>query len=192
MALALLACACCWPASTADAAPAIPHRYDGAIHAASGRWLPAWDWRWWKAQLYQESRLDPHAHSSVGAQGLCQAMPGTWREIRRAMRWGLVSPYVAERCIEGGAWYMARQRAVWTSPRPEASRRELAQASYNAGAGNILKAQRLCRHDGIADCSRWPPLASLLTCITGLANAAQTRTYVARIRRWYLLLEAGG
>lgn len=187
-----MAFACCWLPFTASAAPPIPHRYDAAIQAASARWLPAWGWRWWKAQLYQESQLDPNAHSSVGASGLCQAMPGTWREIRRAMRWGLVSPYVAARCIEGGAWYMSRQRAVWTAPRPETDRRELAQASYNAGAGNILKAQRRCAADNVCNCNLWPPLAQLLPKVTGRANAEQTITYVRRIRRWYLLLLAGG
>lgn len=119
-------------------------------------------------------------------------MPGTWAEIRHAMRWGLVSPYVAGRCIEGGAWYLARQRAFWSAPRPEAARRELAQASYNAGAGNILKAQRACQRAGAAHCNLWPPLAERLPAVTGAANARQTVTYVQRIRRWFLQLLAGG
>ena len=191
MALGLLLCAFFWPACTAEAGPPISHRYDAQIQDASARWLPAWDWRWWKAQLYQESQLDAGATSGVGARGLCQAMPGTWRQIRDALHWGAVSPYVAGRCIEGGAYYMAHMRAFWTAQRPESDRRELAQASYNAGAGNILAAQRLCQRKNRPDCNLWPPMSALLPQVTGRANAGQTTTYVRRIRRWFMQLLAG-
>lgn len=165
---------------------AIPDRYDAEIRAASARWLPGWDWRWWKAQLYQESLLDPTAVSPVGARGLAQFMPGTWDEVSAAMGLGAVSPHVAEAAIEAGAYYMARLRRSWHSERPEDDRRELAQASYNAGLGNILKAQRAC-----GNARAWRVIATCLHQITG-RHAHETLTYVDRIRRWYQLLTVGG
>lgn len=116
-------------------------------------------------------------------------MPGTWKEITHAMRWGTVSPFIAKYCIEGGAWYMARQRAFWTAPRPESDRRELAQASYNAGAGNILAAQRQCLASSDA-CRHWPAIAKALPAVTG-KHAQETIQYVQRIRRWFLQMLTG-
>ena len=181
-------CAFCWLPSSADAQAAlIDSKYDVEIVRAAKLWLPMWDHRWWKAQLFQESRLRPDAVSPVGAQGLCQAMPGTWKDISRALRWGTVSPFVARYCIEGGAYYMAQQRRMWKSERPESDRRQLAQASYNAGAGNILKAQKACN-----GARNWPVIVTCLPRITGAKNTHETTTYVERIERWYKVLVASG
>lgn len=158
----------------------IPDKYHAEIKVASEKWLPTWEWEWWAAQLYQESRMDTNAVSPVGAQGLCQAMPGTWSDITRAMRWGAVSPFVARYCIEGGAYYMSTQRRIWKSERPEDDRRRLSQASYNAGAGSILNAQRVCR-----GAPHWPQIAICLPKVTGFKNAHETTTYVERIERWF-------
>lgn len=179
------ACACCWLPSSADAQALLDPKYDEDIKAASAKWLPTWEWQWWKAQLYQESRLKPDAVSPVGAQGLCQAMPGTWGDITRAMRWGAVSPFVARYCIEGGAYYMAQMRKTWKSERPESDRRRLAQASYNAGTGNIVAAQRVCN-----GARHWPEIVICLPRVTGVKNTHETTTYVERIERWYLQLRA--
>lgn len=111
-------------------------------------------------------------------------MPGTWDEVTRALGWGVVDPHTADLAIEAGAFYMARLSAQWSSPRPAAERHRLAQASYNAGFGNILRAQRRC--DGARD---WAQIAPCLPLVTG-RHARETITYVDRIHRWWLLLEA--
>lgn len=156
-------------------------KFDAQIRSASERYLPGWDWKWWKAQIYQESRFNPNAVSPVGAAGLCQAMPATFAEWKGIFGWGATaSPKNSDLCITGGAWEMARQRKFWTAPRSEDDRRRLAQAGYNAGAGNILKAQKRCPPG-----TTWAQVSACLPSITG-RYAEETLTYVERINRWYL------
>ncbi|MCT4627952.1 transglycosylase SLT domain-containing protein [Halodesulfovibrio sp.] len=82
------------------------------------RWLPHLDWRWYKAQLYQESMLNPKAVSPVGAKGLAQFMPATWKEIATLRGYGYASPHSPKYAIDAGAYYMAKLRRGWSSPRP--------------------------------------------------------------------------
>lgn len=153
--------------------------YDAHFKASCSRWLPSWDWRWCKAQCVAESGLNPAAVSQVGAQGICQIMPATWRDIRGGLSLAAsTSPYVAELGIEGAAYYDSRLRGVWRSPRPEFERRRLTLASYNAGAGNILKAQTICK--GARD---WTAVVPCLASVTGPVNARETSGYVSRIER---------
>ena len=160
--------------------------YDARIERAVDRWWPDRPvWREWKAQLYQESRLDSAAVSPVGAAGLAQFMPGTWDEVTHALGWGVVSPHIAELAIEAGAYYMARLRRSWFSPRPADDRQHLAQASYNAGLGNLLRAQRLCGGQRL-----YAEIVACLPAVTG-RHATETTTYVERIERWWRMMEAG-
>lgn len=57
--------------------------------------MPGVDWRLLKAQYYQESHLKPNAVSPVGAAGVAQFMPATWRQISRELGYGNVSPHLA-------------------------------------------------------------------------------------------------
>jgi len=74
---------------------------------------------------------------------------------------------------------MAQLRAQWSSPRPEADRHSLAMASYNAGLGHLLEAQR--RADMA---TQYRPIAAALPRVTG-EHARETRGYVRRIWRYY-------
>lgn len=171
--------------SSAKAGPAFPDRYDRQIrHAAEAYWPDYPHWLAWKAQLYQESRLDPAAVSPVGAAGLAQIMPATWADLTRELRLGGASPH-HDIAIEAGAYYMARLRRGWMTERPPDDRQRLAQASYNAGTGNLLKAQRLC--DGIL----YAEIVPCLVAVTGERNARETRTYVERIAKWRGMMAAG-
>lgn len=158
-------------------------KYDPEIQRSVKRW---WSdvphWKLWKAQLYQESRLDPNAVSPAGARGLAQFMPGTWNDVAREL--ALVGTPHGEIAIEAGAYYMAKLRRTWKVERTALQRNTLAQASYNAGTGNILKAQRLCN-----DARLWPDIAPCLPHVTGERNAHETTTYTARIDRWWREME---
>jgi soluble lytic murein transglycosylase-like protein len=175
----------CTPASAAR----IPDRYDAAIERAVERWWPDLpEPALWKAQLWQESRLRPEAVSPVGARGLAQFMPGTWRDAVRALGLGIASPH-DDVAIEAGAWYMAKQRAFWRGrpPRGALERHELGLASYNAGAGNIVKAQARC-----AGARLWAGVAPCLPAVTGGAHARETTGYVELImRRWWPMMRSG-
>ena len=136
------------------------------------------DWYWWKAQLYQESLLDPHAISPAGAEGIAQFMPATWAEITQRLGYGTISRRDAKLAIELGAYYMARLSRGWSFPRPVMDRHYLAVASYNAGFGSLLAAQRLC-----GGALLYSEIVACLPSITG-RYSMETITYVQRIKRW--------
>ncbi len=181
-----LAALWCWP-SEAGAGRFVT-RYDRHIRTAAARWwlpIPEGDWRWLKGQLYQESLLDPDAVSPVGAAGLGQFMPPTWADVCRLMRWGHVSPHSARHSILAAACYMRRLRNGWSSPRPEIDRMDLARASYNAGMGNLLKAQRKA-----GGATGFAEIIRALHLVTG-QHSRETVTYVERIHRWHEELICG-
>lgn len=161
-------------------------RYDRAIERAVERYWPAYPYpAAWKAQLWQESRLDPRAVSPAGARGLAQFMPATWTEVARALRYPPDASPHGDLAIEAGAFYMGRLRAEWASPRPAADRHQLAQASYNAGLGHLLTAQRRC-----GGALLYAAIVACLPAVTG-RHSAETIGYVERIAHWRALIEAG-
>ena len=124
--------------------PDVIDDYDLLIQDAVAKHLPEnYDWRLYRAQLIQESGLDPLAVSSAGAVGLSQMMRGTWTQ------WAPIAGYKGakrtnpEASIFTGAAYMNYLIEEWSRPRPVVDRYCLAMASYNAGLGNILKAQKI-------------------------------------------------
>ncbi|HSM35752.1 MAG TPA: transglycosylase SLT domain-containing protein [Longimicrobiales bacterium] len=102
-----------------------------------------WDWRLLAAQVAQESRFDPNARSWVGAQGLLQLMPRTAREL------GVRNPTDPEENVGGGVRYLAWLTGLWEDEieNPE-ERLKFILASYNAGRGHVLDAQRLAEKNG--------------------------------------------
>jgi soluble lytic murein transglycosylase-like protein len=158
--------------------------YDAAIRSAISReWPDGPDWLWWKAQLYQESAFDRFAVSPVGASGLCQVMPATALDWMRNWFpknvWGDVNPHDAAFCIIGGAKYMRQLQSFQTwRAWPMGDRHRMAQASYNAGAGWIIKAVNAC------GATSWATASPCLERFTGPANAKQTSDYVRLIAKW--------
>ncbi len=135
----------------------------------------------WKAQLCQESHLDPNAVSPVGAQGLAQIMPATYREIIRQLKMdSAVTAFDPGRAIAAGAFYQGNSRRMWGADgRTGEDRNRLGNASYNAGAGSILKAQKLC-----SGARLWQYIQPCLAKITGPQFARETTTYVDNITRF--------
>lgn len=141
--------------------------------------MPQTDWRWIKAQAFQESRFDPQAVSPVGAQGIMQIMPGTWGDL---VKQGKASgdPFNAEDSIDAGVWYLSSLYSQWTAPRPAIDRLALSFASYNAGLGNILSAQR-----NAGGANSYNKIIKGLKAVTGPNNSHETITYVNRIFGYY-------
>lgn len=154
----------------------IPATYDPLFRYASERWLPEWDWRWLKALCWQESRFDPHAISPAGAMGISQFLVGTWHEQCQKMGLGSRSVFIPDDAIPVAAYYLRSLRNEWKWERPEWDRRRLTLASYNAGLGNILKAQ--ARSGGML---HWLDIRIQLEWVTGEKNAHETNTYVDKI-----------
>jgi len=140
--------------------------------------MPSVDWRLWKAQVKAESAFKAGAVSPVGAIGLSQIMPTTFSEI--GQRSGIKgNPFDPEVNLMAGAWYMNRQRAIFKEPRPDFERHNLALAAYNAGAANVIRAQRLAGNP-----KEWQPVADKLHLVTG-SHSMETKDYVAKIRSFY-------
>lgn len=178
MLLCLCILACVSSESAFSQVPLSDKRYDADIRASVSRWWVAPEWLWWKAQLYQESRFDPDAASPVGATGLAQFMPATWAEMQRRLNIPGVPANHARHAIDAGAYYMASLQRQWSSPRPAMDRHFLAAASYNAGLGNLLRAQKAC-----GGAVLYESIAACLPEITG-RHSAETLGYIRQIRRW--------
>lgn len=146
--------------------------------------LPFWDWQWLKAQCYQESLLKHDAVSPVGAMGLCQFMPGTWKEVNTKLKRDInTSAFDPVASIEYASVYNASLVKQWSSKRPEPDRRNLVFASYNAGLGNLLKAQKKCDNKTL-----YNEIIACLPDITG-HHSKETITYVTRINKWFIEMQ---
>lgn len=173
-------------ASGSCTAGSFTNKYDDDIrNAVKHYWVDFPVWKLLKAQLFQESRLDPDAISPVGARGLGQFMAPTWDDITKQIGLGSVDRRDAKSSIVAAAFYMSQLRHTWRSPRPDMDRHHLAEASYNAGTGSIIKAQQRCGGPALYD-----EIVACLPEITGPKFSRETLTYVQRIDQWWKELEA--
>jgi len=154
-------------------------KYDIAFRKHTNTYLPRdFGWKLLKAQCFQESAFREDAVSPVGASGLCQFMPATWEEQTQVA--GVSgNPFNYDLNIQMAAQYMSRLVRGWSSPRPRKDQFSLALASYNAGFGNILNAQRRCDNRTLYD-----EIMVCLPCITG-HHSIETNQYVYRIWAFY-------
>ena len=181
----LIVSALAFPSAASASILHCPSRYVADMRRETGRWWPAGPgYTWLCAQAYQESGWNGDARSSVGAAGLMQFMPGTWSNARAALHFGLLPPTAEAPAIAAGAWYMASLKSIFHRDRAVLDAHDLALASYNAGPGNVLKAQKHCD-----DASLWADISPCLAAITGRANAQQTTGYVAHIHHWQEILQ---
>lgn len=160
----------------------IPTRspFDGFFEKYTRRYLPGVDSDLIKAQCWQESRFKTDAVSPVGAAGVCQFMPGTWKDAKKSL--GLpssLSVFHPEQNIQAAAFYMGAQYKTWKSPRPPEDRHNLAAASYNAGAGHLINAQKLCGSPAL-----YREIVKCLPNVTG-KHSKETIGYVRYIRGFY-------
>lgn len=140
---------------------------------------PGFDWRYFKAQAVAESRLKAGAKSGVGAVGVMQIMPATFNEIknrqpaikgtRKQPRWN----------IAAGIYYNRSIWKLWQSKRPFQDRINFMFGSYNAGKGNILKAQKLAKANG-ANPNLWSSIETALPEVTR-HHSRETIQYIKKI-----------
>lgn len=141
---------------------------------------PAFDWRHFKAQAVAESRLKADARSHVGAVGLMQIMPATFKEIRKKNpiikgtrsqpRWNIAAGIYYDRLI----W------KVWKAERSFQDRLKFTFGAYNAGKVNILKAQAIAKSKGFNP-NTWASITRTLPLVTG-SRSRETIGYVRKIR----------
>ena len=139
---------------------------------------PDMDWLWFKAQGIAESALRPDAVSPCHAVGLMQLMPGTSSEMARRLDCE-DDPLQPHLNIRMGIGYDLFCWKIWKKE-IGVERWRFMFASYNAGIGNILRAQKIAEHTAV-----WKSVAERLPQITG-ERAKETTDYVRRIEEYYL------
>lgn len=161
-------------------------RHDEIFRKYTRTYFGRMPWKWFKAQSIQESNLQPHAKSAAGAMGLMQLMPATFQEIRKEV--GLPNaPYDAKSNIHAGIWYNMKCYNVWTESRSNGEILKLMFASYNAGPGSIIRAQKVVRNGGVCDGKHWDCIQRGLPQVTG-NHSKETTEYVANVERYYKIL----
>ncbi len=148
--------------------------YDHYFRKYTKRYFgPSFNWRWFKAQGIAESGLKPNAESHVGAQGIMQIMPPTFKDIQKRNP-VFVSVHEPRWNIAAGIYYDRQLYKNWLK-RVESTNDRMAFtfASYNSGLGNALKAWK--RGGKVAPPGKqWKKAAP--------HAPAETRGYVARIK----------
>ena len=107
-----------------------------------------WDWRLLASVAYQESKFNPDVQSFGGAYGMMQFMPNT------GPTYGVYPDSPPEVQIMGGAKKLKADENYWKAVPDPLQRKKFALASYNAGRGHILDAQRLAKRHGL-DHLKW-------------------------------------
>ena len=144
------------------------------------------------AQAVQESRFDSKAVSPAGAVGIAQFMLPTARQVEEELKSKLAlfkDGFDRENPIQSiwaQVYYMNKLFKTWDLGRVEAERLKLALASYNAGTGNILKAQKLSGNKKF-----WNEIKLLLSSVTG-DNSKETITYVDNIFKYVIDVQKFG
>ena len=181
-------------AALPDAAPAQGKRdvdrYDDTFRKYSKRYFGVgFDWRIFKAQAMAESEMNPNARSWVGARGLMQLMPSTYAAIQsRAPSFGSIDD--PEWNIAAG---IAHNRGLWRRWERDSihtDRREFMFASYNAGEGTILNAQRACVAKSL-DRRAWKSVETVAPEVPRW-RYRETLGYVRKIRAGIEKLDAKG
>ena len=96
-----------------------------------------WDWLLITALIYQESKFLNDNESWAGAYGLMQFMPSTGPE------YGVYPDSPPHVQIRGGVKKLQKHYNYWESIPDSIQRLKFSIATYNAGLGHILDAQRL-------------------------------------------------
>ncbi|WP_420426413.1 membrane-bound lytic murein transglycosylase MltF [Algiphilus sp.] len=139
------------------------------------------------AQAYQESHWDPTARSPTGVRGIMMLTQNTAKSL------GVEDRLDPEQAIDGGARYLADQRARLPDTIPEPDRSFLALAAYNVGRAHLLDARKLARELG-RDPDSWADMREVLPLLSepdyykdlkyGYARGHEPVQYVQRIRNY--------
>ncbi len=98
-----------------------------------------WDWRLVKALIYQESKFKTEGKSWAGASGLMQLMPATAKGL------GVTDVHDPEQNIKAGITFLKRMYENWKEIPDSIQRIKFSMASFNAGYGHVLDAQKLTK-----------------------------------------------
>jgi membrane-bound lytic murein transglycosylase MltF len=165
-------------------------RFDDAFRKYTKRYFgPGFDWRLFKAQGMAESNLDPKATSWVGARGVMQLMPATFREIASSNP-DLERIDHPEMNIAAGIAYDRQLWTRWARDSVGGETRTFTFASYNAGRRTLLNAQQAARTAGL-DPRLWPSIQAVAPQVKRWRHE-ETLGYVRRIGEFHATLDDRG
>lgn len=101
-----------------------------------------WDWRLLSALIFQESKFRLQQESWAGAYGLMQFMPSV------GPSYGVYPDSPPEIQIKGGIKKLQDDIRGWKNIPDSIQRIKFTIATYNAGLGHVLDAQRLAKKNG--------------------------------------------
>jgi membrane-bound lytic murein transglycosylase F len=163
----------------------VTDRYDPIFKKYTKRYFgPGFDWHYFKAQSFAESGLKPTAKSWVGARGLMQLMPSTFKEIssRRPEFTSIDDP---EWNIAAGIMHDRYLWKLWADRIPDEERHRFMFASYNAGEGTINRAFAVAQTK--LGTPAWPNVERIAPTMTRW-RYSETLGYVRRIDSAYAQL----
>jgi membrane-bound lytic murein transglycosylase F len=160
-------------------AETVTDRYDDTFRKYAQRFFgPGYDWRIFKAQAMTESNINMNAKSWVGARGIMQLMPGTFKEIQ-SRNPEMVRIDQPEWNIAAGIYYDRQLWNQWATGPGDQDRKHFMFASYNAGRGTLLRAQKVAR-TRMLDPRLWPSIQSVAPAVPKWRHE-ETIGYVAKI-----------
>lgn len=153
------------------------------------------DWKMLAAIAYVESKFDTTARSGMGAQGLMQIMPATYRHTLARMGAPDTMAQSVELDIKVAVRYLDELSGLFGFIN-EKERINYILGSYNGGSNHIFDAMRLARKNGI-NRYNWNSLTPVLVslkdsavyndsvCMYGSFDATETLNYVRQVNRKY-------
>ena len=114
--------------------------FDEIIQAEAEKY--DWDWRLLAALIYQESKFRLGQQSWAGAYGLMQFMPSV------GPSYGVYPDSPPATQIKGGMRKLSDDYKGWEEIPDSLQRVKFTLATYNAGKGHVLDAQRLAKKNG--------------------------------------------
>ncbi len=154
-------------------------KYDQYFRKYTKRFFGAgFDWKWFKAQAIAESNLRQDAKSWVNAKGIMQIMPKTFHEIKQKNP-SFVDINEPRWNIAAGIYYDGQLFGKWKAERPFEDKMNFTFASYNAGFGNIVKAQKECKKLGLNE-NLWHNIKKIAPKVRGWRHE-ETVGYVEKI-----------
>ncbi len=159
------------------------NKYDDTFRKYSKRFFgPGFDWKLFKAQGIAESNLSPEALSWVGARGIMQLMPSTFKEIQTANpEFELIDD--PEWNIASGIYYDRVLYKAWKEIDDEIHKLNFTFGSYNAGRGTIMKAQVKAKDDSL-DHKIWESISNVAPKVPKW-RYEETLNYVDRINNFH-------
>lgn len=165
--------------SFAVRAETVTDRYDDTFRKYAQRFFgPGYDWRLFKAQAMAESNISMDAKSWVGARGIMQLMPSTFKEVS-SQNPEMTSIDKPEWNIGAGIFYDRQLYLQWLNQQGETDSMPFMMASYNAGRGTLLRAQGVAKTRTL-DPALWLSVTTVAPEVPKWRHH-ETLTYVDRI-----------